>query len=185
MKALKITGVVILLLILGFLSIGFFSVKQVYQAETEIQRPVNEVFQLFNDHEKISEWIPEVKSFEIIQETPNLVGNTYKMMIENEGELMELRETLTGFKKNKMVKMEFSAGWMNKTNHFTFTKTENGTHILANYTVQGNNPFAKSLFAFFTKMFREIDSKNLYQFKQFVEKQPIQIDSLINNSITN
>ncbi|RUT79523.1 SRPBCC family protein [Ancylomarina longa] len=185
MKALKVTGIVILLLVLGFLSIGFFSPKQVYKAETNIKKPVNEVFQLFNDHKRISEWIPEVKSFEIIRETPDLVGSTYKMMIENEGKLMELNETLTSYKKDEMVKMEFKAGWMNKTNQFTFTKTEDGTQILANYTVQGNNPFAKSLFAFFTSMFRDMDSKNLNQFKQFAEKQNVQIDTLINNSSIN
>jgi hypothetical protein len=62
---------------------------------------------------------------------------------------------------------------MHKYNHYTFSKSEKGTKILARYAVEGTNPFAKTLFLFFTKTFRKIDVTNLERFKIFAEKQPL------------
>ena len=176
MKFLKVTGLIILCLFLIFLAIGLISGKQEYQAEVEINKPVSEVFAWFNDHESLSEWIPEVKSFEPINETPNKVGSEYKMLIDSEGQVMEMHETLTGYKENEMIEMVFVAGWMTKNNHFTFQQSELGTILKAKYSVEGNNILAKSMFAFFTKMFKQIDETNLNRFKDFVEAQPVFIE---------
>lgn len=176
MKFLKIFGIIILLLFLGFLSIGLISDKQEYQVEVDINKPVTEVFAWFNNHESLSEWIPEVKSFEPIKETPNKVGSEYKMLIDSEGKVMEMHETLTAYKQNEIIEMVFVAGEMTKYNHFTFQATDNGTLIKAKYKVEGNNIFAKSMFAFFTKMFKQIDETNLNRFKDFVEAQPVYIE---------
>ncbi|NOU58998.1 SRPBCC family protein [Marinifilum caeruleilacunae] len=171
MKFLKIFGIILLVLVLGFLSIGLFSGKQEYQAEVKIYKPVAEVFALFNDQESLLKWLPEVKSFEPIKETPNKVGSEYKMLIDNQGQVMEMHETLTGYKENEMIEMVFVAGWMTKNNHFTFEKLNEGTLLKASYTVEGNNIFAKSMFAFFGSMFKQIDETNLNRFKDFVESQ--------------
>ena len=183
MKVLKIIGIIVLIVVLGFLAIGVFSGKQEYKLEINIDRQVAEVFQRFNDHEQLTEWLPEVKSFEVINETPNMIGSEYKMMIDSDGRVMELYETLTAYKENEHVEMEFRAGAMIKHNHFSFEESTNGTILIAKYRVEGANPFAKSMFALFTKMFKEIDSKNLERFKEFVEQQPIitEIEKTDNN----
>ncbi|MBN2598601.1 MAG: SRPBCC family protein [Marinifilaceae bacterium] len=179
MKTLKKSGIILLIVFLAFVVLGLFLNKQEYQLETEINRPVEEVFQLFNDHNRLSEWLTEVKSFKSIAETEDKVGSKYKLMIDNDGKIVELIETLTGYKENEMLEMDFTAGWMHKYNQFSFKKSDNGTKIIAGYSIEGTNPFAKSLFLFFTKTFQEIDSTNLARFKNFAEKQPILIESTI------
>lgn len=175
MKTLKKSAILLLIVILAFVALGLFLNKQEYQLETEINRPVEEVFQLFNDHTRLSEWLIEVKSFEPINETEDKIGSQFKMMVDNDGKIVELIETLTGYQENEMVEMEFIAGWMHKYNHLTFSESKNGTKIIAHYSIEGTNPFAKSLFLFFTKKFQEIDSTNLVRFKNFAEKQPVYI----------
>ena len=175
MKTLKKSGILLLIIFLAFVALGLFLNKQEYQLETEINRPVEEVFQLFNDHNRLSEWLTEVKSFESITETEDKVGSKYKLMVDNDGKIVELIETLTGYKENETLEIDFTAGWMHKYNHFTFEKSDNGTKIIAKYSIEGTNPFARSLFLFFTKTFQEIDSTNLSRFKTFAEKQPILI----------
>jgi uncharacterized membrane protein len=176
MKALKIIVVTILVLFLGFLSIGLISGKQEYEAEVLINKPVSDVFYWFNNHEKLSEWLHEVKSFEVINETENKIGSTYKMIIDSEGKEMELHETLTGFKENEMVEMLFEIGEMNKNNLFQFINDDGNTKLTARYTVEANNIFTKSMFFFFTGMFKQIDTENLNKFKAFVEAQPVYIE---------
>ncbi|PXY01064.1 hypothetical protein DF185_10445 [Marinifilum breve] len=176
MKFLKIFGIIILVLILGFLAIGLFVSKHEYKSEVEINKPVIETFAHFNNHESLLKWLPEVKSFEPIKETPNKVGSEYKMLIDSQGKVMEMHETLTAYKENEMIEMVFVAGWMTKNNRFTFEKSTNGTLLKAEYKVEGNNIFAKSMFAFFSKMFKQIDETNLNRFKEFVESQPVYIE---------
>jgi uncharacterized membrane protein len=173
MKTLKKTGILLGIVLLVFIGLGFFLEKQQYQVETEINRPVKEVFQLFNNHHRLSEWLSEVKSCEAILETPEKIGNEYKMTVDNNGKIVELIEKLTNYKENEIVEIEFNAEWMHKYNHYTFSKSEKGTKILARYAVEGTNPFAKTLFLFFTKTFRKIDVTNLERFKIFAEKQPL------------
>jgi uncharacterized membrane protein len=177
MRFLKVFGLIVLLLFIGFLAIGLFSGDQEYETEIEINKPVSEVFYWFNNHESLSKWIPEVESFEPIKETSNKIGSEYKMLVNNEGKLMEIYETLTAFKENEQIEMEFVAGWMTKYNHFTFEETNMGTLLKAKYRVKGNNIFAKSMFAFFTKMFKQIDETNLSRFKEFTEAQHLYIET--------
>ena len=176
MKILKKSAFILLIVFLMFVGLGLFLNKQEYQLETSINRPVSEVFRLFNNHNRLSEWLTEVKSFEPITETENKIGSKYKMIVDNDGKIVELIETLTGYKENKMVEMNFVSGWMRKYNKFTFSESENGTKMIAHYSIEGTNPFAKSLFLFFTRTFQEIDLNNLARFKTFAEKQAIFIE---------
>lgn len=173
MKMLKKSGLILLIVFLAFIGLGLFLNNQEYQLETNINRPVSEVFQLFNDYNRISEWLTEVKSFEPITETENKIGSEYRMIVDNDGKIVELIETVTAYKENELVELNFVSGWMHKYNHFTFSKSENGTKMIAHYTIEGTNPFAKSLFLFFTRTFQEIDSTNLARFKIFAEKQTV------------
>jgi len=177
MKTLKKSAFILLIVFLSFVGLGLFLNNQEYQLETNINRPVSEVFQLFNDPYRLSEWLTEVKSFEPITETENKIGNKYKMIVDNDGKMVELIETLTGYKENKMVELNFVSGWMRKYNKFTFSESENGTKMIAHYAIEGTNPFAKSLFLFFTRTFQEIDSTNLARFKIFAEKQSVVIEA--------
>ncbi|BAX81500.1 SRPBCC family protein [Labilibaculum antarcticum] len=185
MRTLKKSGIILLVAILTFITLGLFLNKQEYQLETTINRPLAEVFQLFNDHNRLSEWLTEVQSFEPITETENRIGSRYKMMVDNDGKIVELIETLTDYKENEMVETEFVAGWMHKYNHFTFSESENGTKIIAHYSIEGTNPFAKSLFLFFTKSFQEVDGTNLARFTTFAEKQAIFIEPINEIDIVN
>lgn len=176
MKTLKKTGILLGIVLLAFIVLGLFLDKQQYQVETKINRPIEEVFQLFNNHNRLSEWLLEVKSFEAIVETPEKIGSEYKITVDNEGKVVELIEKLTNYKENELVEIEFEAEWMHKYNHYSFSKSGSGTEILAKHSVEGTNPFAKSMFLFFTKTFQKIDATNLERFKVFAEKQPVFID---------
>lgn len=173
MRALKISAFLIFLLLGIFFLVGFLNPQLNYQVSIKIDRPLNYTFSLFNNNERITEWLPDVKEITPIQETPDKVGSRYKMVIVNEEEEMIIEETLLQYKKNQLVELEFSAGWMHKINRFEFSKTNGGTMIIASHTIEGQNPVACSLFALFKSTFQDIDGETLNKFKKFAEKQPL------------
>ncbi|WP_372751478.1 SRPBCC family protein [Labilibaculum sp.] len=173
MKILKKTGILLAILLLATTVLGLFLGKQQYLIENKVDRPVKKVFQLFTNHDRLSEWLSEVKSFEVIIETPEKIGSEYKLMVDNDGNMVELIEKLSNYKENKLIEIEYKSGWMHKYNHYSFSESEKGTKIVARYTIEGTNPLAKSLFLLFTKSFQKIDATNLERFKVFAEKQAI------------
>ena len=53
----------------------------------EIDRPIDEVFRLTNDH--VVEWSPTVVAEEILHQTENEVGTTFRVVTEENGNQME------------------------------------------------------------------------------------------------
>jgi uncharacterized membrane protein len=170
-KILKIIGGFFLLLLCIFLAMGLIYPQVNYTATVVVNRPIDETFNLFNDVSKIQSWIPEIKKLEIINSTPQKIGTKIKMLIESEGEKMEMDETITHFKENELVTLHFIAGDMIKTDSITFKSINSTTQITGNYTCQGSSYLYKCLFSFFTSYFKKTDEGYLSNFKEFAEKQ--------------
>ncbi|HNQ61665.1 MAG TPA: hypothetical protein PKJ62_04680 [Bacteroidia bacterium] len=169
-KFLKITGLVLVALAIIFFSLGLVSPNVTYTSEILINKPLAETFRKYNDPGTLKQWIPEMKSFEIVEIKPGMVGTKLKMIIENDGQTMELNEEVIAFEENKLVGLSFDAGMMHKTDMVEFVQTEDGTLIRGNYTCTGSNLFYKSLFSLFKTQFKSIDEGYLKNFKAFVEK---------------
>ena len=169
-KFLKVTGIIILLLTVVFFSLGLIFPQVTYNAEVMVNKPVTEVFRKYNDPGTLSKWIPEMKSLEIIEIKSGMVGTKMKMIIENEGQKMELMEEVIAFEENKLIGLTFNAGAMNKVDHVEFIASGETTTIKGTYTYTGSNLFYKSLFSLFKGQFQSIDQSYLNNFKAFVEK---------------
>lgn len=170
-KFLKITGIVLLILILAFFSLGIIFPKVTYTAEIAINKPLIETFRKYNDPGTLKQWIPEMKSLEILEIKPGMVGTKMKMIIENEGQIVELMEEVTQFEENKLIGLNFDAGMMHKSDVVEFIETESGTLIKGTYTCTGSNLFYKSLFSLIKGSFKSIDEGYLINFKAFIERK--------------
>lgn len=169
MKILKIIGGILALLFLIFLLAGLVVPRVTYQTNITVDKPLTETFTLFNDIDQLDKWIPEVKKIEVIKETPDKVGSQYKMTVVNEGNEVEMTETVTGYEENKLVSLEFDAGSMHKTDTYHFTSDGTTTTISADHVCEGTNYMMKCVFAFFKGMFRNIDQTYLDNFKKVAE----------------
>ncbi len=168
-KFLKVTSIILLLLTVVFFSLGLIFPQITYNTEVKINRPIAEVFRKYNDPGTLNKWIPEMKSLEILEIKPGMVGTKMKMIIESEGQKMELFEEVVAFEENKLISLSFDAGAMNKTDYVEFTSTGETTTIKGSYICKGSNLFYKSLFSLFKSQFQTIDQTYLNNFKAFVE----------------
>lgn len=168
-KFLKISGITILLIVIVFFCLGLINPNVNYTAEVTVNKPLAETFRKFNDPGTLGKWIPEMKSIEILEIKPGMVGTKMKMIIENEGQTMELFEEVTAFEDQKLVGLSFEAGQMNKSDLVEFTSSGDNTIIKGTYTCTGSNLFYKSLFSLFKSQFKSIDQTYLNNFKKFAE----------------
>jgi len=156
-RILKILTFLILFLMIGFLSMGFFVPQVNYESSGEVVGKVADVFALYNDKDQIDQWIPTIKSIKPLKETQNIKGSVYEMVIDNEGSEITMKEKVLDYKEGEMVSLEFDAGAMTKTDVFTFAQAGNKTKITGNHSVEGNNYFYKCMFSLFGSNMQGID----------------------------
>ena len=77
---------IITALVLVFFATGLLIKETNYNVEVTINKPINEVFKTFTTPENSKEWIPEIKSLEVINANPGKTGSIYKIVIENQGQ---------------------------------------------------------------------------------------------------
>ena len=163
-KILKIVVSVLVIMAIVFLSTGIFIKETTYTVSTTINKPIEEVFKTFNDNTIITEWIPSVKSFELIDQKDGKIGSTYKLIVEDKGNNFEMVETITDFIENKKVGLQFDAQGMLKSDIINFTSDGDKTIIT-------NEAVCKGTFPYFKSILKKADQENLDNFKAYIENK--------------
>ena len=114
MKAIKIILAIITVVVLVFFATGLLVKETNYSTEVEINKPLEEVFVIFEDPQTLKKWLPEVKSIEPIAVKEGKVGSTYKMIVENEGQEMIMIEKITAYIPNEKMTFQFDSDQMQK-----------------------------------------------------------------------
>jgi len=71
--------------------------------EDVIPRPPEIVFPWIADPDKAMKWQKNVKSGEIIENKPEIVGTTFKEVIEEDGSRLEMHGTITKYVKDRTI----------------------------------------------------------------------------------
>lgn len=112
MKRIKIILGIIITIAIIFLSTGLIFKETAYTTEVKVNKPIDEVFNLFNDSSQISNWITDLKSIDPIDVKPEKTGSTYKMVVENKnGEEITLQEKIIAYVPNEKVTLFFYGGY--------------------------------------------------------------------------
>lgn len=171
MKAIKIILGIITAFVVGFLLTGLIIKQTNYEAEVSVNKPINEVFEAFNNSENIKKWIPEVKTFEVVNNNPGKTGSVYKLVVENQGEEIAMTEKVMAYIPNEKVTLFFDAENMLKNDDYNFTEKDGVTTIVLTSSCRSDSYIMACLFPYFKGTFREQDQTYLNNFKAFVENQ--------------
>ncbi len=71
--------------------------------ENEISKPAEIVFPWIAEPEKAMKWQKNIKGGEIIVNKPEIIGTTFKEVIEKDGNSLEMHGTITKYIKNKIM----------------------------------------------------------------------------------
>jgi uncharacterized membrane protein len=170
MKTIKIILGIITALVLAFFLTGLFVKETTYQAEVSVNKSLSEVFESFNNSKNIKNWIPEVKSFTVLNENPGKIGSIYKIVIDNNGQDITMTEKVRAYVKNEKVTLFFDAENMLKKDDYIFTEKDGITTIQLNSSCQSDSYIMACMFPYFKGTFKEQDQGYLNNFKAYVEK---------------
>ncbi|QNM86860.1 SRPBCC family protein [Polaribacter pectinis] len=171
MKAIKIILGIISVLVIGFFLTGLIIKETNYTAQVFVDKPVTEVFSVFNNSENIKNWIPEIKSFEVVNDNPGKTGSIYKIVVENQGEEITMTEKVLAYVPNEKVTLFFDAENMLKTDDYLFCEEDGVTTIILKSSCKSDSFIMACLFPYFKGTFQEQDQAYLNNFKEFVEKK--------------
>ena len=89
--------------------------------------------------------------------------------MDTRGTEMNMDEKVLDYQPNKLVKLQFDAESMTKTDLYTFAKKDGQTIITHDATTQGVGYLNRCFFAFLKGAFKKVDQGYLDNFKTFAE----------------
>lgn len=170
MKKIKIILGIITVLVLAFFVTGLVVKETTYTAEISVNKPIGEVFKIFNQPGNIKKWIPEIKSIDTLNLNPGFTGSEFKMILENQGQEITMTQKVLAYIPNKKVTFFFDAENMLKKDNYTFIETEGITKVILNASCQSDSYIMACMFPYFKSVFKEQDQSYLNSFKQYIEK---------------
>ena len=172
MKTIKIILLFITTLIVVFLATGLYVKETKYTAQVSINKPITEVFEVFNNPENSKNWIPEIKFFEVINNNPGKIGSMYKIVIDNKGSDINMTEKVLAYVPNQKITLLFNAENMLKTDDYLFTEKGNTTTLTLRASCQSETYLMACIFPYFKGTFKKQDQAYLTNFKKFIEQKP-------------
>lgn len=171
MKAIKIILGIIIAITFVFIGTGLLVKETQYTAEVEINKPINEVFALFDNPKELQKWLPEVKKIEPINETPQKLGSTYKVTIENSGQELEMQEKIRAYVPNQKMTFQFNSPDMIKIDDYNFIANGDKTKVVQHSSVRANTFMLACTFPWFKGRFKEMSQTYMNKFKELAEKE--------------
>tara|TARA_R110001592_G_scaffold8511_5_gene46435 strand:+ start:6449 stop:6985 length:537 start_codon:yes stop_codon:yes gene_type:complete len=177
MKTIKIILGIITAFVVVFLATGLLIKETNYTTQITINKPVEEVFEIFSTSENAKKWIPEIKSFEVINENIGKTGSSYKIVIENQGQEILMTQKVIAYVKNEKLTLYFDAENMLKRDDYIFTEKEGITTITSSSSCQSESYLMACMFPYFKGTFQEQDQSYLNNFKTYIEERKSSSDN--------
>lgn len=74
----------------------------------DIHNPPEKVFQWLNNPERAMTWMTSVAKTEILHETPDMVGTTFREIVAENGQGTELHGVVTDYRPNQLIAFHLS-----------------------------------------------------------------------------
>ncbi len=162
---------VITALILVFFSIGMFIDKFEYQTETLVNADRNTTYALFSDPANTGKWLPGFIRFDHVKGEPMTEGSQWKLVIAQQGEEIEMLETVKIIKPAEQFSFVLEHDIMQTEVDIYFEEHDGKTLIRSINTVKGNGLFWRSLLPLMKSMMENQSEYSYQQLADFIEQQ--------------
>jgi hypothetical protein len=113
------------------------------EASVEIDRPIEEVFEFTNNH--VVEWSITVVEDEVIDETPERVGTTFRCVTLGHGKRMVFQGTVTHWEPPRLSAIQLIGDAFDIEAAYFFEATPDGTKVTQKSVIKPKG-FTKVLF---------------------------------------
>lgn len=138
------------------------------QTSIEIDRPIDEVFRLTTEH--MPEWSRILVEDEILQQTPEGVGTTFRTVTADHGRRMEFQEVITQYDPPCVNAVQMTGDMFDIETEFRFEDLGGRTRVSQTADVTGKGAFRVFLFLFGWLMIKanckasQVELENLKQY---------------------
>lgn len=145
MRILKYLFAVIAVLGIGFYLVGVLVPRFTYTNEVQINASPAEVWAVFTDEARTSQWMAGFKGFENVRGNELEVGSQWRMKLVQNGEEFEVLQTITQVSADEQFSFTLDADVMVAKVDITLQPVDQGTRFLALSEVQGKSAAWRSL----------------------------------------
>ena len=170
MKYLKYILGIIAILVIVFLALGLIKPGLSYECEITVDKPIAESWAVTQDEEKLADWLPGFQKIEHLSGTPGTVGAVSDVYFVNDGQMMTIRETITGLVPDESISMSYVNDFMNMDYKLVMTPDNGKTNIYTSTTAVGNGLISKSMMVLMGGSIKSQEETNLKNLKQTIEK---------------
>ena len=170
MKILKYLIIFLLLLVVGFFALGFFTPSIEYDSVITVDKPIEEAWAVMADESRVSEWIKDVKHMEPVSGTPNTVGAVSNIYVDNAGEEMMMKETITKYDAPNVIAMTFTMDFMDMDYEMTLKEKDGKVEIKSTSRTTGNGMFSKSIVAMMPSAMKAQEDINMNNLKKVIDE---------------
>ena len=174
-KFLKISLLVVSIPVLFFIGILLFdNGKLQYEERIEIEKPIDVVVDLFGDINNMKKYMPETKDIILLEGTDGEEGAKYLIVVEYEGETMEMTSTLLEKKLPEKITYSYESNGVLNIMTQKHQKSSDNTTLVINEQQFEFRGLLKiiSFFepeGFSPESFKQRSRLYLQSFKKFVE----------------
>ena len=120
-----------------------------YSVRIDIDRPIEEAWEVLMDESRMGEWLEGYKSMELIEGEPLTVGSKHRMIFEEDGQEMSFTETVTAINPPTEFSFDFDHDMMSSSIQMTFESVGSASTRITNRTHFKANGFFINLFMYF------------------------------------
>lgn len=120
----------------------------------EINSPPEKVFYWIGDPERAKVWMSSVSKTEILHQTPDMVGTTFRETVEEDGQGTELVGEVTAYQPNQLLAFHLEGDFNVVDVEYRLKAFEGKTHLTQNSTVRFKS-FIKILVFFAGSAFKK------------------------------
>ena len=106
----------------------------------EISRPPEQVFPWIADPDKAMQWQKNVKGGEILVETPDKIGTTFKETIEEDGNELEMHGSITEYVEGKLIGFHIESRIHTFDVRYSVKEIEEGSEVSTEINIRWKFP---------------------------------------------
>ncbi|MCJ7581338.1 MAG: SRPBCC family protein [Candidatus Aminicenantes bacterium] len=145
-----------------------------FSAKIEINASSEKVFSWINDPNHAMKWMTSVTKTQIIKESPDKVGTTFREIIEDKRGQLEMFGTITEYKHNEKISFQLNSKVNTVYDWYFLEEIEGSTHLSLTAEIQFKSSLRFLIYIIwpvFKKKLTDQTQKELMNLKRLCEQK--------------
>ena len=141
-----------------------------YSVSVEVDKPIEEAWDIYMDESRMGEWLTGYKSMELFEGEPLTVGSKHRVLFEDRGREVVLIETITAIDPPREFAFDLDHEIMNSSTRITLERiSPDRTRLVSDTETRSSKLLWKIIIPFMTPQMRKRHRGDLEKLKAMIE----------------